>query len=132
MSFNVSNPAAVSGADVHPWIAPTTRPERSGGPPMRMGEDDGTGSKAAFDREVVELIPSLLRLAIRLCGDEHAAEDVVQDALIRAARSWKTFRGDAKLSTWLSSIVVNAFRDRLARDQRERPTESLDRRDAEP
>jgi RNA polymerase sigma-70 factor (ECF subfamily) len=104
---------------------------------MRIGDDDGTGSKAAFDRvafdrEVVELIPSLLRLAVRLCGDEHAAEDVVQDALVRAARSWRSFRGEAKLSTWLSSIVVNAFRDWLARQQRDRATETLEGREVEP
>jgi RNA polymerase sigma-70 factor (ECF subfamily) len=52
-----------------------------------------------------------LRLAVRLTGDAADAEDVVQDALVRVARSWKSFRGDAQFRTWLFRIVVNAFRD---------------------
>jgi RNA polymerase sigma-70 factor (ECF subfamily) len=101
---------------------------------MRMGEDDGTSgaaAKAAFDHQVVALIPSLLRLAGRLTGDPHVAEDVVQDALARAAKSWQTFRGEAKVSTWLTSIVVNVFRDRLTRAQRDRSTQSLEAHDVD-
>jgi RNA polymerase sigma-70 factor (ECF subfamily) len=64
-----------------------------------------------------------LRLAIRLTGDPEEAEEVVQEALVRVARSWKSFRGEARFRTWLFRIVVNAFRDRV----RARPgTERLD------
>lgn len=47
------------------------------------------------------------RLAWRLVGgDDAAAEDVVQDALVRAWRALPRFRGDAKLSTWFYRILV--------------------------
>lgn len=70
---------------------------------------------AAFDRLVVEHLPAALRFAIRLTGDRETAEDLVQDALLRAARGWPAFRGEAAFRTWFSRIVINAFRDRLRR-----------------
>jgi len=87
------------------------------------GESGAAG--ATFDRQVAELIPAMLRLAVRLCGDAHAAEDVVQDALVRAARSSQTFRGEAKLSTWLTRIVVNVFRDQVECSARRRDRDEL-------
>jgi RNA polymerase sigma-70 factor (ECF subfamily) len=53
--------------------------------------------------------PLLFRLAHRLAGA--AAEDVVQDAWVRAARGLPGFRWEAKLSTWLAGIVVNRCRE---------------------
>jgi RNA polymerase sigma-70 factor (ECF subfamily) len=83
------------------------------------GATGGTGEPtlgdAAFDRLVVEHLPAALRFAIRLTGDRESAEDVVQDALVRAARGWPAFRGEAAFRTWFSRIVINAFRDRLRR-----------------
>jgi RNA polymerase sigma-70 factor, ECF subfamily len=67
------------------------------------------------DRLVVEHLPAALRLALRLSGDGHAAEDVVQEALCRVLRRWRSFRGDASFRTWLLQIVVNVNRDRLRR-----------------
>ncbi len=43
---------------------------------------------------------------------------------MKAARSWGTYRGEAKFQTWLFGIVVNAFRDHWARRQRD-ASESL-------
>ena len=76
---------------------------------------------AAFDRLVVEHLPALLRFAVRLTGDRESAEDVVHDALVRAARGWEAFRGEAAFRTWFSRIVINAYRDRLRR----RPLEPI-------
>jgi RNA polymerase sigma-70 factor (ECF subfamily) len=74
-----------------------------------------------LDRLVTEHLPAALRFATRLTGDADTAEEVVQDALVRAARSWKTFRREARFQTWLFRIVINVFRSRsrcpAARDQ---------------
>ena len=58
----------------------------------------------------------LRTVAARYVGDE--AEDVVQDAFLRALRSGHGFRGDAQPLTWISRIVVNASLDRCRRRAR--------------
>lgn len=73
------------------------------------------------DRLVVEHLPAALRFALRLTGDSHTAEDVVQESLCRVLRQWQSYRGDASFGTWMLKIVVNVDRDRRRR-----------RRDAEP
>lgn len=70
-----------------------------------------SGDKAELSRLVAEHMEDALRLATRLCGDPHEAEDVLQEALYRAARGWKSFRRESRFRTWLYRIVVNAFRD---------------------
>ena len=57
----------------------------------------------------------LWAVALRTTGDPEDAADAVQDALISAMRHAASFRGDAKVSTWLHRIVVNACLDRLRR-----------------
>lgn len=79
--------------------------------------------RRAVDQLVVEHLPAALRMALRLTGDPHAAEDLVQDALCRVLRQWRSYRGEASFRTWLLSIVVNADRDRC---RRRRPTEPID------
>jgi RNA polymerase sigma-70 factor (ECF subfamily) len=71
------------------------------------------GKRAKFDRLMSASLPAALQFAVRLTGQLDAAEDVVQEAMLRAARSWKTFRGEAQFRTWLLRIVVNTYRDRL-------------------
>jgi len=58
----------------------------------------------------------LRSVAARYVGQD--AEDVVQDAFLRALRSGHGFRGDASPLTWLSRIVVNASLDRCRRRTR--------------
>ena len=67
--------------------------------------------RTTFDRLVLDHLPAAHRFAIRLTGDGDAAEEVVQDALLRASRGWRTFRGESAFRTWLFQVVVNAFRD---------------------
>ena len=55
-------------------------------------------------------LPNALRLAVRLTGNVHDAEDILQESLLRAARARETFRGDCTFRTWLNRIIVNVFR----------------------
>lgn len=75
-----------------------------------------------FDQLVRAHLPQAHRLAIRLCGDPHRAEDVMQEALLRAAKSWKSFRGESAFPTWLFRLTVNTWRDDMRR-RRPQPLE---------
>jgi RNA polymerase sigma-70 factor (ECF subfamily) len=68
-----------------------------------------------IDRLVVEHLPAALRMALRLTGDSHVAEDLVQETLLRVLRQWRSYRGEASFKTWLLQILVNADRDRRRR-----------------
>ena len=54
-----------------------------------------------------------LRLARRVTPCHQEAEDIVQDALLRAFRNLPQFRGEAQMTTWLQTIVQNAAREWL-------------------
>ena len=70
----------------------------------------------------------LWAVALRTLTDREEAADALQDALLSAYRSAATFRGDARVTTWLHRIVVNACLDRVRRRQA-RPTVPLPDRD---
>jgi RNA polymerase sigma-70 factor (ECF subfamily) len=63
------------------------------------------------------LLP-LYRRAYRLLGNKADAEDAVQDALLAAYKHLDQFRGDAQLSTWLNTIVVNCAKMQLRKRSR--------------
>ena len=63
-------------------------------------------------------LPSLHRCAYRLLGNQADAEDAVQDALLAAHKHLNQFRGDARLSTWLTTIVINCARMHLRKRSR--------------
>jgi RNA polymerase sigma-70 factor (ECF subfamily) len=64
-------------------------------------------------------LPYLYRTALRRMGNLADAEDVVQDALLSAYSHVEQFRGQARMSTWLTSIVINSARMRLRRQLRQ-------------
>lgn len=66
----------------------------------------------------------LLAVARRMLHDEEDARDAVQEAFINAYRSRASFKGDAKVSTWLHSIVVNVSLMKL-RTRRRKPEEPI-------
>jgi RNA polymerase sigma-70 factor, ECF subfamily len=67
------------------------------------------------------------RRAYRYVGDPHDAEDAVQDAFLSAYRHLDQFKGTAKMTTWLTSIVTNSALTKLRRRPRHLHT-SLDER----
>jgi len=76
------------------------------------------GDRRAFDAIVVRHGPFALRVAMRLLQDAATAEDVVQDALVRAWSQARTFDPQrARFTTWLYRIVVNRCIDQRRRVQ---------------
>lgn len=70
-----------------------------------------TGDRDAF-RQIVEMHKkNLFYLAYDLTGSNEDAEDLSQDAFLKAFRSFDRFKGDSSLSTWLYRITVNTFLD---------------------
>jgi len=67
----------------------------------------------------------LHRVAYRITGSAHDAEDVVQEALIRAYRQLASFDGRAAMSTWLHRITANCAVD-LLRSRMRRPEDGVD------
>jgi RNA polymerase sigma-70 factor (ECF subfamily) len=76
------------------------------------------GDEAALRRLMRRHNQSLFRAARSILRDEAEAEDAVQEGYLQAYRAMGTFRGDAKLSTWLMRIVVNEALGRSRRTKR--------------
>jgi RNA polymerase sigma-70 factor (ECF subfamily) len=83
------------------------------------------GDAAAFETLVRTHMPAMLRVARRFMHSEEDARDVVQDAFVSAYRSIGSFGANARLSTWLHRIVVNAALQRL-RSKRRHPEEDIE------
>src|ERR1700756_4158395 len=60
-------------------------------------------------------LPPLYRRAYRILGNAADAEDAVQDALLAAYTHFDQFRGQAQISTWLTTIMLNCSRLQLRR-----------------
>ncbi|HEX4046822.1 MAG TPA: sigma-70 family RNA polymerase sigma factor, partial [Elusimicrobiota bacterium] len=61
---------------------------------------------------------AVFNLALRLTGNRADAEDLAQDALLRAVRALPGFRGDSLASTWVYRITVNAWKNRVRAEKR--------------
>jgi RNA polymerase sigma-70 factor (ECF subfamily) len=85
----------------------------------------GAGQLARFEQVILPHLDSAYNLARWLTGDEHDAEDVVQDAFLRAAKFFVSFRGgDGR--PWLLTIVRRAGYDWLARNRSHQPLTVFD------
>ena len=71
------------------------------------------GHADAFEPLVEKYQKKMLNLSYRMIGNYDEACEVVQDAFLSAYRSIKKFRGEARFSTWLYSIVVNLSKNRM-------------------
>jgi RNA polymerase sigma-70 factor (ECF subfamily) len=69
------------------------------------------GDDAAFNVLVERHMKPTYALAYRLTGSHHDADDLAQEAFIRAHRGLSGFRGEARFSTWLARIVINLSRN---------------------
>ncbi len=103
----------------------------------RVRAGDGAAERALYDAHV----DRVYRLAYRLAGDDALAREFTQDTFVRAFERLSSFRGEAKLSTWMHAIATSVVLNGLRKVKRLRQRETdLDdavglsgaRREAEP
>lgn len=76
-------------------------------------DGDARAVRALYERYA----PRVYAVVRRIAGDDESAQDYAQEAWIRAIRALPTFRGDARFSTWLHRIAVNAALQALRRSE---------------
>ena len=87
-------------------------------PDAELARHVAGGSETAFRLLMRRYNQTLFRTARSILRDDAEAEDALQDAYMAAYRAIGGFRGDAKLSTWLTKIVVNECLARLRKSRR--------------
>ena len=80
------------------------------------------GDDSALSALVQRHHTAAYRVALSLTRNDDAAQDVVQDAFVKAFRALDTFRGDASFRTWLLTITANEARGALRKSGRLRET----------
>jgi RNA polymerase sigma-70 factor (ECF subfamily) len=83
------------------------------------------GSRAAFDALVRQYDGAVLRLALRLTGSEQDAQDIHQEAFLKAYRYLQNFRFECSFYTWIYRIATNLCLDHLRRRKSRREDQSV-------
>lgn len=94
-------------------------------PETELIREAQAGSRAAFDSLVKQYEQQVLRLALHLTGSEHDAEDIYQEAFLKAYRYIGNFRFECSFYTWIYRIVTNLCLDQLRRRKTRREDQAI-------
>src|SRR3954467_5755634 len=86
---------------------------------LQLIQDVKSGSKKSFEVLVLRHEKFLMKVVVRMTRDLDAAEDIVQDAFIKAYRRLHIFEGRSSFRSWLYQIAVNTARNRFRKHSRE-------------
>ncbi|MCC6073598.1 RNA polymerase sigma factor RpoE [Pseudomonas sp. GCM10022188] len=100
-------------------------------PDQQLVERVQRGDKRAFDLLVLKYQHKILGLIVRFVHDPQEAQDVAQEAFIKAYRALTNFRGDSAFYTWLYRIAVNTAKNHLVARGRRPPDIDVSAEDAE-
>jgi RNA polymerase sigma-70 factor, ECF subfamily len=75
------------------------------------------GSRTAFEELVRNYDQAVLRLAMHLTGSEHEAQDIYQEAFLKAYKNLGRFRFECSFYTWIYRIVTNLCLDNIRKKQ---------------
>lgn len=89
------------------------------------------GDKRAFDLLIQKYQHRIVSLVSRYVSDHAEAQDVAQEAFIKAYRAIKRFRGDSAFYTWLYRIAINTAKNWIVAKNRRPPSSDIDATDAE-
>ncbi len=85
------------------------------------------GDKGAFDALVLKYQHKLVKLVMRYVRNPAEAEDIAQEAFIKAYRALPQFRGDSAFYTWLYRIAINTAKNAVVSRERSPIEYDLDR-----
>ncbi len=94
-------------------------------PETELIREAQAGSRVAFDALVKQYEQQVLRLALHLTGSEHDAEDIYQEAFLKAYRYIGNFRFECSFYTWIYRIVTNLCLDQLRRRKTRREDQAV-------
>ncbi len=89
------------------------------------------GDKSAYDLLVIKYQHKIVQLVNRFVKDPSEAQDVAQEAFIKAYRALGNFRGDSAFYTWLYRIAINTAKNYLVSRSRRYSDYEIDVQDAE-
>ncbi|MCL4127552.1 UNVERIFIED_CONTAM: hypothetical protein GTU68_063750 [Idotea baltica] len=89
------------------------------------------GDKKAFDLLVLKYQHKILGLILCIVHDSHEAQDIAQEAFVKAYRALADFRGESAFYTWLYRIAINTAKNYLVSQGRRPPSSDLLINDAE-
>lgn len=92
----------------------------------RPAVDLSEGDKERFQRDALPLLDSLYGAALRMTRNPADAEDLVQETMLRAYRSFDRFEPGTNLKAWLFRILTNAYINTYRKKQREPQKVSTD------
>src|SRR5690348_1699561 len=82
--------------------------------------------RTAFEKEALVHLDALYRVALRLSGNAADADDLVQETMLKAYRSWDQYQPGTNAKGWLLTILRNAFINEYRRRSRHPETVDLD------
>lgn len=83
--------------------------------------EEATGKREEFESEALVHLDTLYNVALRLTGNAANAEDLVQDTVTKAYRSWEKYEKGTNCRAWLVTIMRNTFINQYRRESK-RPT----------
>lgn len=89
------------------------------------------GDKRAFDLLIQKYQHRIVSLVSRYVSDPTEAQDVAQEAFIKAYRAVKRFRGESAFYTWLYRIAINTAKNWIVAKNRRPPSSDIDAVEAE-
>ena len=87
---------------------------------------DAEQKRASFEREALPHLDTLYRVGLRLAGNSADAEDLVQETMLRAYRSWAQYTPGTNAKGWLLTILRNLFFNEYRRRSRHPETVDVD------
>lgn len=88
-----------------------------------------TGSRdsgSAFDTEALPHLDTVYRVALRLAGDQSEAEELTQETMLRAYRSWHQYKSGTNVKAWLLTILRHTFINQYRKAKRAGQTVDVD------